>query len=120
MASKQSGDYVFRPFGCPKCGERRMDYLANDDGVITCTSCGHVYDLEPKRRLEPVTGNCGQCNEIALLMYGLCEKCAMKTKVQVIRGAGRFSQMAMYLRSIARHFGKVTLGQLIDQAMGRR
>ena len=34
---------------CPKCGERRMDWLANDDGVVTCQSCCTVYDLEPER-----------------------------------------------------------------------
>lgn len=37
------------PAGCPVCGERRMDWLVNRDGVVTCQSCGHVYDLEPDR-----------------------------------------------------------------------
>ena len=34
---------------CPACGERRMEHLADRDGVVTCGSCGHVYDLEPER-----------------------------------------------------------------------
>jgi rubredoxin len=38
---------------CPKCGERRMDYLATDDGIVTCQSCGTVYDLEPEREEAP-------------------------------------------------------------------
>ena len=29
-------DLVCEEFACPKCGERRMDYLANDENHITC------------------------------------------------------------------------------------
>jgi rubredoxin len=32
---------------CPVCGEARMGWLANDDGIVTCQSCGSVYDPEP-------------------------------------------------------------------------
>ena len=35
---------------CPACGERRVEHLVNRDGIATCQSCGHVYDLEPERR----------------------------------------------------------------------
>lgn len=38
---------------CPNCHERRMDWLTNRDGIITCESCGHVYDLEPDREGRP-------------------------------------------------------------------
>jgi len=41
---------VMEAHACPKCGERDMDKLANDDGIVTCQSCGTVYDLEPERR----------------------------------------------------------------------
>lgn len=30
---------------CPQCGERRMDYLVSEDGVIRCETCGTVYEL---------------------------------------------------------------------------
>ena len=33
-------------FACPECGERRMDYLVNDEGHVTCESCGYEYDIE--------------------------------------------------------------------------
>ena len=37
---------VRREEGCPKCGERRMDYLEwVDDDEIECCSCGTVYRL---------------------------------------------------------------------------
>jgi ribosomal protein S27AE len=35
---------------CPECGERRMDWLGCDDNIVTCGTCGAVYDLEPERR----------------------------------------------------------------------
>ncbi len=42
-------DHVVDGAACPACGENRMDYLAMDDGVVTCATCGAVYDLEPQR-----------------------------------------------------------------------
>ena len=33
-------------WACPCCGEARMDFLANEDGHITCVSCGREYDIE--------------------------------------------------------------------------
>jgi rubredoxin len=42
-------DIVLECYGCPQCGEDRVDYLTSDDGVVTCESCGAVYDLEPGR-----------------------------------------------------------------------
>jgi hypothetical protein len=32
-------------WGCPECGEREIGQLTNDEGTITCVSCGHVYDI---------------------------------------------------------------------------
>jgi len=53
MASKQNrNEYVQKVFGCPKCRERRVDYLENHDGKVRCCSCGHDYDLEPGRRTK--------------------------------------------------------------------
>jgi len=51
MGSKQDrNNYVRHQWGCPQCGERRVDFLINNDGQIHCCSCGHDYDLEPDRR----------------------------------------------------------------------
>lgn len=50
-------DRVAPSFACPKCGEARMDQLANDDGIVTCQSCGAVYDLEPERPGRPEAAN---------------------------------------------------------------
>lgn len=36
---------VEREWACPHCGERRMDWLANDDDTITCGTCGKVYRI---------------------------------------------------------------------------
>jgi rubredoxin len=34
-------------YGCPKCGERRHDWLVwDDDERLHCQSCGHVYQPE--------------------------------------------------------------------------
>ena len=36
-------------YGCPKCGERRHDFLAwDEDEVLRCQTCGHVYDPEDR------------------------------------------------------------------------
>jgi len=37
-------DLVCEEFACPKCGERRIDYLTNDENHITC-ACGYEYDI---------------------------------------------------------------------------
>lgn len=49
LPEHQDSDVVYAGGECPKCGENRVDYLANDDGFITCATCGHKYDLEPQR-----------------------------------------------------------------------
>ena len=30
---------------CPKCGEMRMDCLSLDEDIVTCTTCGTIYDI---------------------------------------------------------------------------
>jgi len=36
-------------YGCPKCGERRHDWLVwDEDEVIHCQTCGHAYDPEDR------------------------------------------------------------------------
>jgi DNA repair protein RadC len=35
-------------------------------------------------------------------------------KVQVIRANGRFSRVAMYLRSIVRYYGRMTMGEIMS------
>ncbi len=39
-------ELVEEVFGCPRCGERRVDWLVwDDDGEqVTCSTCGQVYD----------------------------------------------------------------------------
>ncbi len=39
-------DLVEQALGCPRCGERRVDWLVwDDDGEqVTCQTCGQVYD----------------------------------------------------------------------------
>jgi rubredoxin len=41
-------------YGCPQCGEERIDFLAwDEDGVIvTCQSCGNEYDPMTPKELE--------------------------------------------------------------------
>jgi len=46
-------DLVMEESACPKCGERRMDYLINDEGHVTCETCGHEYDLETFAVMNP-------------------------------------------------------------------
>lgn len=46
-------DIVLECFGCPQCGEDRGDWLATEDGIVTCGTCGKVYDLEPEREEAP-------------------------------------------------------------------
>jgi len=48
-------DRVAPEYACPACGECSTDYLANDDGVVTCATCGAVYDLEPERSAAEAT-----------------------------------------------------------------
>ena len=48
-------EYVMTGFECPACRENHLDYLANDDGVVTCLTCGAVYDLEPERAATEAT-----------------------------------------------------------------
>ncbi len=48
-------DLVRKELACPKCGERRMDYLINDEGHVTCDSCGHEYDLDTFAVMNPWT-----------------------------------------------------------------
>lgn len=44
-SAEMDGEEEVRPeWACPKCGEKRMDYLTNVDGHITC-ACGHGYDI---------------------------------------------------------------------------
>ena len=41
------GDLVEEVFGCPSCGERRMDrlmWLAEDSEHVECQSCCYVYE----------------------------------------------------------------------------
>lgn len=47
VASEHRNEWEEVPaeFACPKCGERRMDYLLNNEGDITCESCGYEYSL---------------------------------------------------------------------------
>jgi rubredoxin len=36
-------------YGCPKCGERRHDFLVwDEDEGLRCQTCGHVYDPEDR------------------------------------------------------------------------
>lgn len=38
-------DTVEEHNACPKCGERRMDYLQwTDMDEVVCGTCGHTYD----------------------------------------------------------------------------
>ncbi|MFA5053738.1 MAG: hypothetical protein WC565_06755 [Parcubacteria group bacterium] len=46
-------DIVLECYGCPKCGENDTENLINRDGIVTCQSCGTVYDLEPEREEAP-------------------------------------------------------------------
>ena len=45
----ESPDEVNPQNACPKCGEKRMDYLAwqppTFDEKIKCTTCGNIYSL---------------------------------------------------------------------------
>lgn len=47
--STEDDELVHDGMECPNCGERRFDCLASYDGVVTCETCGVVYDLEPER-----------------------------------------------------------------------
>ena len=41
------GDLVLEMFGCPRCGERRMDrltWLEEDSEHVECQSCSYVYE----------------------------------------------------------------------------
>lgn len=42
-------DLVSETMACPKCGERRVDWLACGDDeredVVTCGTCGYVYEV---------------------------------------------------------------------------
>ena len=49
-------DVVEDGFECPKCGENRVDCLVNEDGYVTCESCGHEYDLNPIIVMNPWSG----------------------------------------------------------------
>jgi rubredoxin len=46
--AKQDTEYevVYAGAECPKCGENRMDFLAIDEGEVTCATCGNVYEVE--------------------------------------------------------------------------
>ncbi len=38
-------DQVDERHGCPRCGERRTDYLEwQDDERVKCQTCGHIYE----------------------------------------------------------------------------
>lgn len=39
-------DRVDKRFGCPKCGERRMDWLVWHDDKIECATCGNIYEIK--------------------------------------------------------------------------
>ena len=38
-------DVVYSGAECPRCGENRVDYLKNDEGDVTCATCGHKYSI---------------------------------------------------------------------------
>lgn len=46
-------DEVRPEFGCPKCHERRADYLVIDGetDTITCSTCQNRYQIKFERRL---------------------------------------------------------------------
>jgi rubredoxin len=49
QAEEAETDLCPAAYGCPKCGERRHDWLVwNEDEVIRCQTCGHVYDPEDR------------------------------------------------------------------------
>ena len=48
-------DLVCEDFACPKCGERRMGCLINEEGHVVCDSCGHEYDLDTFAVMNPWT-----------------------------------------------------------------
>jgi len=35
---------------CPSCGERDVDRLIWDDEVVTCATCGVVYDPNERKK----------------------------------------------------------------------
>jgi len=43
---------------CPNCGERDVDRLIWDDEVVTCATCGVVYDVN-----STITIRCHLCGE---------------------------------------------------------
>ena len=44
-------DVVGSCMACPKCGENRVDWLVWQDELVTCATCGTVYD--PAEELGP-------------------------------------------------------------------
>lgn len=43
-------------WGCPSCGEQRMDYLIQNDEdaqTVTCFSCGEVYTVDAAPAHDP-------------------------------------------------------------------
>ena len=45
MINQTASEMVAKIFGCPKCGNRRMDSLEFlEDDVVECGACGTIYD----------------------------------------------------------------------------
>lgn len=53
---REDEELVPQSCACPRCGEQRMDMLMlDDDDIVTCASCGEVYDISPEAQLARVT-----------------------------------------------------------------
>jgi transcription elongation factor Elf1 len=45
------GMTLYRRYGCPQCGERRIEFLVeHQKGVLDCASCGCVYIPEEEAK----------------------------------------------------------------------
>jgi hypothetical protein len=49
MHEEEGEGLVALDFACPRCGERRIDYLVcREDDLVDCQTCGATYNPQDK------------------------------------------------------------------------